>query len=196
MKRIERTAYHEAGHAVMAFIQKRAFRHVTIEPDTAEGSLGHVLFYEWSRKFNPELDKLTCRRTEILEGIIMTSLAGGLAEKIKTGRYNSIGAKEDRKNAINLANYIYSNKEELALYLKLKWLCCEHFLKERFNWNRVEVLAKALLKERRISSKKARKIIREADNELIKLLKTAPTAGPSPDTSSGPQIRPVCGRKT
>ncbi len=40
-------AYHEASHAVMAYLRGRRFRYVTIEPDKNEGSLGRVEFYDY-----------------------------------------------------------------------------------------------------------------------------------------------------
>lgn len=40
----EAIAYHEAGHAVMAYLKRRRFKVVTIEPD--EDSGGHVSFYD------------------------------------------------------------------------------------------------------------------------------------------------------
>jgi hypothetical protein len=37
---LERTAHHEAGHAVVAFFYQLPFKHVTIEPKA--GALGHI----------------------------------------------------------------------------------------------------------------------------------------------------------
>jgi ATP-dependent Zn protease len=44
-KREEATAYHEAGHAVIAVAVRRPFRYVTISP--SEDALGHVLHPPW-----------------------------------------------------------------------------------------------------------------------------------------------------
>ena len=49
-KRIERTAYHEAGHVLLAYLLRKAFKYVTIEPDG--DSLGYVLYYEFSESFS------------------------------------------------------------------------------------------------------------------------------------------------
>ena len=91
-----RTAYHEAGHAVVAMLKGRRFRHATIVPDDGDGSLGHVHF-RLSRAFSPDnwsagnwvLDD--GRKAKRLDDEVCILVAGMAAEAIYTGRRNSRG---------------------------------------------------------------------------------------------------------
>src|SRR5262245_58577072 len=76
----ERTAYHEAGHAVMALVLGRPVDHVSIRADAVR--LGHCEF----RKpvFRPSEDWL--------EREMLISLAGPAAESIFAGEYEEVGA--------------------------------------------------------------------------------------------------------
>jgi hypothetical protein len=49
IRRLERTAYHEAGHAVIALVLNRRFRYVTIRPSEDGESLGRVRFWNCTR---------------------------------------------------------------------------------------------------------------------------------------------------
>ncbi len=79
------TAYHEAGHAVAAYLLKRSFNYVTIVPDEEKGSLGHVRFRGFGENFDPAFDYSPQMRLR-LEREIICSLAGDAAESIHLGR--------------------------------------------------------------------------------------------------------------
>ena len=83
----ERTAYHEAGHAVMALALGRPVDHVSIRPDAQR--LGHCDF----RKpvFRPSEDWL--------EREMLISLAGPAAEGLFAGEYDEVGAAFDFRQA-------------------------------------------------------------------------------------------------
>jgi len=116
-KELEKTAYHEAGHAVAAFEMKRSFRHVTIEPD--EESLGHIMFTKFRDSFRPDIDSYSKIRNP-LEKAIITALAGPIAEQIFSGRKNLIGAGGDFHNASEYADYLCGSREESEAFIK--WL--------------------------------------------------------------------------
>ena len=87
---LESTAYHEAGHVVIAHLLKRKFRRASIVPDPATGSLGHVHF-SVLRGFNPDINAgpITDKR---IHNEILIDLAGIAAEARLTGRRNWRGA--------------------------------------------------------------------------------------------------------
>src|SRR3990170_4851648 len=82
--RLERTAYHEAGHAVAAYKLRRRISRVSIVPDPEDGTLGHCSYSQLWNDFNPEIydDSKTTQR---LETLILTALAGVAAEPRLSG---------------------------------------------------------------------------------------------------------------
>src|SRR4051794_38002572 len=108
-KRLEVTAYHEAGHAVAAFHLDRPFHHVTIEPK--DDGLGHVLFTRFYRSFNPSL-RLTRRAEATIENQVLIGMSGMAAERKFGGRSrrNWRSGSHDMKNALNLASYVYEGE--------------------------------------------------------------------------------------
>jgi ATP-dependent Zn protease len=101
ISRLERTAYHEAGHAVAACIYHRRFRHATIVPNKEQGSLGHCLYTEL-HNFHPDMEQ--DRRTLAwIEREILVGLAGATALAHLTGRLTWEGASSDWRDAYDLA---------------------------------------------------------------------------------------------
>jgi hypothetical protein len=70
------TAYHEAGHAVVAFLRGIRTGEVSIVPNYGEGTGGHVLDLPKPGWFNPEWDA-SARVVERLEGEIVCSHGSG-----------------------------------------------------------------------------------------------------------------------
>ena len=74
----EISAYHEAGHALMAICIGARIRSVTIEPECDDGPVRHAdIQVEWP------LDRFSHR--ELHEKSIMVALAGPVAEMIHSG---------------------------------------------------------------------------------------------------------------
>ncbi len=76
-KRLERTAYHEAGHAVVSVVLRKRLRSVTIQPDPSiEGNLGLCSYGDPGHIEDPD-DVLEHRRMKKkFEREIITTLAG------------------------------------------------------------------------------------------------------------------------
>lgn len=156
---LERTASHEAGHAVAGYALSRPFRRVSIKP--GKNNLGHCLFEPYGKSFDPELD-LNSRIRERLEAGIICAYAGAAAEEALTGCHDPEESESDRQGAIDLAMYITVQEEELNAYptwlsLRAKNMMCSP------KWRPVvEALAKELLEHREFGSRRARQIIKRS----------------------------------
>jgi len=89
-------AYHEVGHAMVAYKQKHAepVQKITIVPHT-EGSLGYTLLM-------PEEDKTNLRTKEELMAKITVSMGGRAAEEVVLHTMTN-GASQDIQEATNIA---------------------------------------------------------------------------------------------
>lgn len=72
--KLERTAYHEAGHAVVAHTLGHATKRVSIIPDKSDNTLGHRAGYKTT--INPEI-QMNGKYKNRLEEFIVINFAGG-----------------------------------------------------------------------------------------------------------------------
>jgi len=86
MKRIEATAYHEAGHAVCNLLLGKAFEYVTIVPD--EDSYGHCkgVVYRGGQRLAEDVYGVNGRARDWIEKRVKVYLAGNVAEQRFAGR--------------------------------------------------------------------------------------------------------------
>jgi len=90
-----RVAHHEAGHAAIAVALGTGVRVASIEPDKAEGTLGHVAERDLDAASRPDVDDEYAVR-KALEPRIISALAGVIAERrYSSGRHNWAGARSD-----------------------------------------------------------------------------------------------------
>ena len=104
-------AYHEVGHAMVAYKQKNAepVQKITIVPHT-EGSLGYTLLM-------PEEDKTNLRTKEELMAKIAVSMGGRAAEEVVMDTMTN-GASQDIQEATNIARNMvamYGMSEEFGM---------------------------------------------------------------------------------
>ncbi len=104
-------AYHEVGHAMVAYKQKNAepVQKITIVPHT-EGSLGYTLLM-------PEEDKTNLRTKEELMAKITVSMGGRAAEEVVMDTMTN-GASQDIQEATNIARNMvamYGMSEEFGM---------------------------------------------------------------------------------
>ena len=138
----ERTAYHEAGHAVVALALGRPVAHVSVLPGRE-----HLGLCEFGKGvFRPSEDWL--------EREILISLAGLAAEARFTGDYGWDGAARDlqfvRRLAVQRAG---QRAERLERRLLAK---AEHLLADEGHWRAVELIVAELLRRGEISGRAAR----------------------------------------
>jgi len=136
---LKKTAYHEAGHAVMYFLYWRRFRYVTINH---KGNTRGIVRHSKLPKVN-----------ELLE-YNMIVIAGVISEKLYTGRMNNVGANSDYQKIADSLFYYFGGQtdEELKLqgaYMKFLRMYATQLLKR--HWDKVTCLAERLLECRKMT---------------------------------------------
>jgi hypothetical protein len=164
-------AYHEAGHAVVAWLLDRSFRRVSIEE--AEGEVGGALYRKWHNKFDPNHGDPKRARLQ-LEGAMMIALAGAEAERIHAGGRNNKGTGFDDELVTTLATFVIDERgEELPAFVNWLTIRTRNLLKLPQNWRAVEELAAALLERGEIGAAEAKGIIRRGARAGYEGLKAA-----------------------
>lgn len=154
----ERLAIHEAGHAVMAYVQRLRFEYVTIVP--TEECAGRVMMGGFPMTYQPDVD--SDRRTDALtERHILVTLGGPAAEVVIVGR-RSPGDGGDWHSAVELGMYVQGNAEVVGLYIDYLYGKAKAILRLPWHQKAVKVLAAELLKQKTIKYRAARQIIKEA----------------------------------
>jgi hypothetical protein len=163
MKRIEVTAYHEAGHAVADLALGRAFRYLTIEPD--EDSLGHCMgvAYRGGQRLEMDVYEGNNRARDWIERRVKTLLAGAIAERRFTGRNSSAGGWSDDRIAIDLLSHLCGTETfEIDTYLDLLIIRTRALLSVPHRWMAIQRLAAQLLDKQTVRYRDARAIADQA----------------------------------
>jgi len=163
ISRKEKTAFHEAGHAVAAYLLRKKFRYVTIR---SNGMFeGYVMHGQPGSNLQDEWEDERIRRSA-LERDILISLAGGVVNLLLTGKRDHLGSYTDLHHALDLADHVCGSKKECTAYVNWLFVRCEGMVKSPPNWHAVETLAGELLKREKIPYRKAREIIQAAKKEF------------------------------
>jgi len=137
------TAYHEAGHAVMALVLGRPVARVSVLPNRDHLGVCHFA----KGVFRPSADWL--------EQEILIALGGIAAEARHTGAYAWSEAERDLQQVRQLA--IQRAGERQAERLQRRLLAkAEHLLAQEGHWRAVERIAAELLRRGAISGRAAR----------------------------------------
>ncbi|MCP4148808.1 MAG: hypothetical protein GY757_13765, partial [bacterium] len=156
------TAYHEAGHALMAFLKKVRIVKVSIIPSESPGALGHLIS---SNKIGAKpgeflyKDKFKNR----LEHFCMVGMAGMSAEYILTGVHNLEGGGQDQACIDYFLGLLTYSHREFTLYRDLLRVRTESILREKAHWKMITALAQFLLNVNPvINGRKAKEILRNS----------------------------------
>jgi ATP-dependent Zn protease len=143
------TAYHEAGHAVVALALDRPVHKVTILPKAQR--LGACEFRKGVQRPSDDW----------IETSILIALAGMVAEARVTGRYCPLGASQDLKVVRKLAALRASERaiDRLERRMLAK---TENLLGDEALWQAVELIANELLEHGQISGRAARHFYEQA----------------------------------
>jgi ATP-dependent Zn protease len=148
----EVTAYHEAGHAVLALVLGRTIHKVSVLPNRER--LGECRFGKGNARATDDW----------LEREILIALGGMAAEARFTGTYATDEAKEDLRFVRRLA---LERKSERAVerYEQRMLDKAEYMLADEGTWKAVELIAAELLKHGAISGRAARHLFERATKE-------------------------------
>ena len=160
LTKIERTAYHEAGHAVVAHFLRYAHkvRKVTIVPDDKKNTLGHATSWAKPSVDHNDADSKTYMT---IQSEIMGLLAGGTAEKLASGRRNPKGSSFDMHGAVDLAVSLHGSGELASAYVD--WLARLVEAMLRSQWKYVQQVAQSLLTHKTLTRKGIEDAFRCAD---------------------------------
>lgn len=140
------TAYHEAGHAVMALAVGRSIQKVTIAPGKLQ--------FGGSRLGTCEIKKGRSKGSkDQLEDDVLVLLAGMVSESRFTGVYCSAGASQDlREVSARLCMRAASRRQHETL-LKRMLAKTEHILNDEANIDAISAITKELLEKTTISGR-------------------------------------------
>jgi len=144
------TAYHEAGHAVIAIVVGRTVNKVSIIP--GGNKLGVCKMSKGRKKASQDA----------LEADLLILLAGIAAEGRKSGRYNMQGASQDLRDAEKLALMRAGNPKQAGKVLKRTLDKVHNLFDQPATWNATKSIAEALLKSDSISGREADHLYRLA----------------------------------
>lgn len=152
------TAYHEAGHAVAAFILGHDLGPVILEE--REISLGVTATPPPNWVIDNE-GYLNTDRPEIrkyLADTVVIGFAGWWAVKLGTGIEDNKGAQHDFDEATRYVQYLASWDGELQEYWDECDARCEMLMQE--NWAAVEAVAEELLRKGSLSAEEVGSLVR------------------------------------
>ncbi|MFN7734846.1 MAG: cell division protein FtsH [Pirellula sp.] len=153
---LKATAYHEAGHAVMALFLGRPIDKVTIAPGkSAIGveRLGACHIKKGQGKGSKDW----------LEDEVMILLAGMVAESQITGQYCAAGAAQDLRFVRRFLQSRAAGERQVERLERRLLSKTENYLSERALWSAIEKIAAELLKSQTISGRAARHLFEEAN---------------------------------
>jgi hypothetical protein len=175
----ESTAYHEAGHAVVAQELGLGVRSVSIVPDEeTAGCCTHPKTHKFTRKVNEaggyeHLDGWTRRRAE---GSIMILWAGTLAQQIYLDAHQEevnegfgvmeingethITSHSDADQIIDLTSALMPDPNEHGAYQEWLRIRTRNMLRHDLVWAAVEAVARELLAKDKLSGKEVSAIWR------------------------------------
>lgn len=144
------TAYHEAGHAVLALALGRPVNRISVLPNQVR--LGQCDIQKGS--FRPSKD--------LLETQILILLGGLAAEARHTGRYCWEGAAQDLRGVRSLSQRRASGPRQVERLERRMLDKAEHLLDQPGVWLAVERISAELLRCTTISGRAARHLFDEA----------------------------------
>ena len=147
------TAYHEAGHAVMALLTGRSVKKVSIIP--SQNRLGACTIQKGR----------TRQVQDKLEAEILILLAGMAAESRKSGRYNVQGASQDLRGVEKLALARSGNPRQAQKLVHKMFDKTQHLLNNKATWSAVKMIASELIAHESISGRAAKHHLTLAQNQ-------------------------------
>lgn len=156
---IAAAAYHEAGHAVMCHMLGVRLKSISVGWDELYGGeTDHAKLQYAGVPIDPKDTRARLR----LEKAIMLCMAGPLAQQkfAPAGTHGDYGGALDFDVAFRLALRSFRSRKTAAAYLAFIQAWISQKWQEPRVWAAVERVARALIKDRKLSGHQARSIIR------------------------------------
>ncbi|RUW01101.1 MULTISPECIES: hypothetical protein [unclassified Mesorhizobium] len=150
---LKATAYHEAGHAVVAFLQFFKIEFATIKP---AGEAAGMVKSMARGKVDPDIATPAMRAK--IEALIIVTLAGDIAQrKHQAKSVRRWHASADRQQAADLALSICGSGESATAYLAWLDIVTRNIVEGR--WSVIERVAAALLERETLTGDELRAVI-------------------------------------
>jgi ATP-dependent Zn protease len=151
-----RTAYHEAGHAVLAHMSGLRVLGISIERD--DDSFGRMFYTHDAPRLGAgqASNARACRR---VEAYVVCYLGGAEAERRFAGRRDRDGASADLQEAMDAAARLVLCEEELNACLR--WLAVRARYLVVVYWPLIDGLARRLLRSPTMTAHQVQQAIRE-----------------------------------
>ncbi len=141
------TAFHEAGHAVMALIVGRSVHKVTIAPGQMHAGRGLRL-----GECRMEHGRSKAAK-DWIEDEVLILLAGMAAEARFTGEYCRRGASQDLRNVHRLLEHRAGSERQLDRLVRRLLDKTEHLLNDEAHYQAIERIARRLLQDTTLSGR-------------------------------------------
>lgn len=153
------TAWHEAGHAVMALALGRPIRKISIVPSRRAGGERQLGSCRIDRgRFRPSGDWL--------EDEVLILLAGMVAESLVTRQYCRLGAGEDLRQARQLLGQRAGSGRQIERLEQRMLDKAEHLLSDPARVRAIQLIAEELQEKETISGRAARHFFQQAEAEF------------------------------
>jgi ATP-dependent Zn protease len=165
LNRRKNTAYHEAGHAVIARVLTLACGGATIKPNYRDGSAGcsitvdpYVCISEWNKRGKVRLP------AAVFHARIIGYMAGAETEAVLLGM-NAIGDGDDRRQIALMAEELNCKYDEFWDRIEVRLRAMTRMLIRRHR-DRIECTAKVLLKKTTLSGPQLDKLVGRSVNDV------------------------------
>lgn len=154
------SAYHEAGHAVVAWYHNINLELITL--GAAEDETGRTQHVDPLQGIDTAWGPTVADRIR-MEQLIGVCLAGPLAQrKFSLVGFRRAHAEDDWQQAVDLLSYFVVTHEELEAYFRLLEIQTRNLLNLDFVWKSIANLAAVLLECRTLSGAEINRIIQES----------------------------------
>ena len=166
------SAYHEAGHAVVAYDQGVRVHGISIVPD--EGRMGHIAIDTLLlNRLAPTFQyNKGARNRFTMERHVMVLQGGHAAvhrlDPIKKELAETVnGEGSDQNIAMSLVKAFASGDLEAEKYYQWLDARTEGIMANPMRWFQVQALAEALIEDEQLGARKVRMVIKEAGGEWL-----------------------------
>jgi ATP-dependent Zn protease len=157
--KITATAYHEAGHAVMALAMGRTVQKVTLSPSQHAGGM---------RLGECKMNKGRSRASkDALQDDVLILLAGMVAESHFTGTYCRQGAAQDLRAVKRLLQQRAPSERQRERLERRLLDKTEYLLSDTSNAKAIELVGAELIKKETISGRAVRHLYEQAIRQCL-----------------------------